>query len=329
MLVRFFRSHQPVLLIIISVLAALLWLPAFLHPIVPVLKHQMPLFELLVRPLAAFPWLNTFVAFILLLIQAFLFNYIIDKYEIAGKRSYLPVLLYIVFTSFAPALLTLHPVLFANIFILLALNRVLGTYRKTSVLSPCFDAGFFVAIASLFYFPAIGVLLFILVGTLVLLPFSWRNWAIVILGFLLPYIYAHTYYFLFDGLEYLWVDRMLFPFIDRSVQFNVEMAQPYSELILFVVIATVLSIGRGTDVNNRSVQHRSNVTVLRWLFVIGALTLFLAPSLNYIYFYVALIPLLVLITGYFLWARVTWVAEIVFWILLLTIVYNYFSVYGK
>lgn len=322
MLVRFFRSHQPVLIIIIPVLAVLLWLPAFIHPILPIVKHQMPLFELVVNPLLAYPLLCTIVAFILLIIQAFLFNYIIDKYEITGKRSYLPVLMYIVFTSFSPELLWLHPGLFANIFILLALNRVLATYRNTSALSPCFDAGFLIAIASLFYFPAALLIIFVLIAVLVLLPFSWRLWVIVILGFLLPYIYVHTWYFLFEGTEYLWIDRVLFPVIDRDIVFSGEMAQPYSELILFVGIAAVLSIGRGADAANRSVQHRSTIAVLRWLFVIGALTLLITPTLSYIYFFVALLPLLVLITGYFLWARMVWVAEIVIWMLILTIAYN-------
>ena len=326
MLVRFFRSHQPVLLIIIPVLAALLWLPAFIHPLVPTVKHQMPLFELVVKPLLAYPWSCTLMAFLLLLIQAFLLNHIIDKYEITGKRSYLPVLLYIIFTSFSPGLLRLHPVLFANIFILLALNRVLATYRNTSALSPCFDAGFLIAIASLFYFPAAVLLIFILIAVLVLLPFSGRLWGIVVLGFALPYIYVHTWYFLFDGLEYLWIDRVLFPIIDHDITFNSEMAQPYSELILFVVIAAVLSIGRGADVANRSVQHRSTMAVLRWLFLVGAMTLLITPGLNYIYFFVALLPLIILITSYFLWARMVWVSEIVMWMLILTIAYNNFSV---
>lgn len=326
MLVRFFRSHQPVLLIIIPVLAILLWLPAFMHPTIPVLKHQMPLFGLLVKPLLPYPWLCTLAAFLLLLTQAFLFNYIIDKYEMTGKRSYLPVLLYVVFTSFSPDLLCLHPISFANIFILLALNRVLSTYRQTSVISPCFDAGFFIAIASLFYFPAALMILFVLIGITVLLPFSLRNWAIVLLGFLLPYIYAFTWYFLFGGIDYLWFDKMLFPVSNHDPAFTPEIAQPYAELILFVVIAAVLSIGRGADEGNRSVQHRSNVSVLRWLFIIGALTLFLAPGLNYIYFYVALMPLLILITGYFLWARLVWIAEIVLYILIIAIAYNHFSI---
>ncbi|MBL7893262.1 MAG: hypothetical protein JNL63_11580 [Bacteroidia bacterium] len=326
MLVRFFRSHQPVLLIIIPVIAALLWLPAFIHPALPAVKHQMPLFELMVKPLLSNPLLCSIAAFFLLIIQAFLFNYIIDKYEITGKRSYLPVLMYIVFTSFSPELLWLHPGLFANIFILLALNRVLATYRNTSALSPCFDAGFLIALASLFYFPAALMVIFVMIAVLVLLPFSWRLWVIVLLGFLLPYIYVHTWYFLFEGTEYLWIDRVLFPVIDRNTVFNGEMAQPYSELILFLGIAAVLSIGRGADAANRSVQHRSTMAVLRWLFVIGVLTLLITPTLSYIYFFAALLPLLVIITGYFLWARMVWVAEIIMWMLILTIAYNHFGI---
>ncbi len=322
MLVRFLRSHQPILLIVIPVLAAILWLPAFLHPIVPIIKHQMPLFELLARPFIVYPRLTGLIAFIFLLLQAFLFNYILAKYELLGKPTYLPALLYVVFGSLAPSLLQLHPALLANVFILLSLNCVLGTYRKTNALSACFEAGFFIALASLFYFPAVLGIVFILIAVLVLRPFSGRELTIVLLGFLLPYLYLFVYYFVADKLDYLLVDRMLFPFMSRDLKFDVEIAQPYYELVFFTGIAALLSIGRGMETSSRSVQYRSNITVLRWLFIIGCLTLVLSPGLNYSYFFMALIPLLVLITSYFLWARIVWLAEIIMWMLVLVIVFN-------
>ncbi len=326
MLVRLFRSHQPILLLVIPVIGLLLWIPAFFHPTVPELKHQMPLYELLVKPLLAYPLLCTFTAFFLLITQAFLFNYIVDKYELTGKRSYLPVLLYLIFTSFSPELLQLHPLSFANIFILIAVSRLLSTYRNNSVISPCFDAGFLIAIAALFYFPAVVMIIFILVGVIVLLPFSLRNWAIVLLGFLLPFIYSVVWFFWVDKLEYLADDRVLYPIVNHATSLNSDMAQLYFELIFFVVLAAILSIGRGADERNRSVQHRSNLSVLRWMFVFGALMLLISPSLSYMHFFVALTPLLVLITGYFLWARIVWISEIVLWILILSIGYNYFSI---
>jgi len=325
MLVRFFRSQQPFLLIILPVLSVLLWVPAFLHPVALPIKHEMPFYDLIAMPLSAYPLAATILAFFLIVLQAFLFNYTIDKYEITGKSSYLPALLYVLFTSFSPSLLHLHPVLFANIFIILALNRVLGTYRSTSALSACFDAGFLIGIASLFYFPAIIILFFVMVGIFILRPFSLREFTIIFLGFLLPYLYINTWYFVFGGgLEYLWIDKVWFPLINRDTTFNGIIAQPYSELILFVAIAIVLSIGRGFDVGNRSVQHRSNLTVLRWFFVFAVLTMLLAPTLAYMYFFIALIPLLIILTGYFLWARLVWLAELVLWLLIVTIIYNHF-----
>jgi hypothetical protein len=322
MLVRFFRSHQPILLIIIPVIAAVLWLPAFLHPNGITIKHQMPLFELLVRPLSAYPRVAILTAYLVLLLQAFLFSFILDKYELIGKSSYLPALLYIVFCSFSPGLLQLHPSLIANTFVLLALHSVLGTYRKSNALAACFEAGLFMALASLFYFPVVLGIIFIFIAVMVLRPFSGRELSIILLGFLLPYIYTFTFYFTFDNLRYLWIDCMLFPFMNKDLKFDAEIVQPYFELILFSVIAALLSAFRGSDSNSHSVQHRSNITVIRWLFVTGLLTLLITPGFSYIYFFMALTPLLVLISGYFLWARVVWLAEIVMWMIVLAVVYN-------
>ncbi len=324
MLVRFFRSHQPVLLIIIPVLTALLWLPAFLHPRPLLVDHPMPLFELLTKPLRSQPFLAVLVAFLLLLFQAFLFNFILEKFEFSGKPTYMPALLYIVFTSFSPALLQLHPGLIANIFVLLALHCILGTYRKPNVLATCFEAGFFIATASLFYFPAVVCILFIFIAISVLRTFSGREWVIAFLGFLLPYLYVFCYYFMVNGISYLWADRMAFAFMNRDLKITEEIGQPYFELFLFVLIAAVMSFGRGTDLSSRSVQYRSNVAVMRWLLVISLLTLLLAPGLNYSYFFISLIPLVVVVGSYFLWARLVWLAEVILWSLVVLIFFNHY-----
>ncbi len=326
MLVRLFRSPQPVLLLVIPAIAILLWLPGFRSPVLPTITHQMPLFDLLAKPLLNFPVLSVILACTLIIIQALLFNYIIDKHEIVGKSSYFPAFLYIVFTSFSPELLHLHPLIFANIFILLALNRVLSTYRNNTVISPCFDAGFLVAIASLFYFPAALCIFFLFFALLVLRSFSGREWAIVVVGFLLPYIYVITYYFLFDGIDYLWFDKISFPLTNRTVSFSPDIAKLYAELVLYAAVTIVLlAIGKGLNLGTRSVQHRSTIIVLRWLFIFGTLTLLVSPNLNYIYFFIALIPLLMIVSGYFLWARLIWLAELLLWMILLTIFYNHFA----
>jgi hypothetical protein len=324
MLVRFFRSHQPILLIIIPVLAALMWLPAFLHPVPLLVYHPMPLFELLTKPMLSHPILSGVIAFLLILVQAFLFNFILEKFEFSGKPTYMPALLYIVFTSFSPTLLTLHPCLVGNTFVLLALNSILGTYRKANALATCFEAGFFIAFASLFYFPAIVCILFIFIAISVLRPFSGREWIIAFLGFLLPWIYVCCYYFLTDGMTGLWVDRIVFPLRMRELKFTSETGQPYFELFLFVLIAVAMSFGRGADLSSRSVQYRSNVAVMRWLLVIGFLTMLFAPGLNYNYFFIALIPLVVVVCNYFLWARVVWMAEVILWSLLVLILFNHY-----
>ncbi|MCC6691451.1 MAG: hypothetical protein IT235_07955 [Bacteroidia bacterium] len=325
MLVRFFRLHQPILLIVIPLIAALLWIPAFLYPIVPDIKYAMPLYEWVVRLLLHHAWLLSVVAYVLIVIQAFLFNYITDKFELIGKSSYLPALMYVIFTSFSRDLLLLHPMLFANIFILLTLNHVLNMYRLPSAQPQSFNAGFMVAVASLFYFPAAFLLLFVFISIIILRPFFWREWVIVILGFLLPYIYINTWYFLINGFDSFWIDKVIYPFAHRAAAINADIAQLYFELALFVLIAIAFSVGRGSDTSTHSVQHRSRTAVLRWLFICAALTLLVAPGFNYIYFFIGLIPLLIIISVYFLWARMIWLTEVIMWMLAVTIAFNYFT----
>jgi len=325
MLVRFFRSHQPILLVFIPLFAGCIWIPSFLHPVVTVvggLQNQMPLFLLFAKPLCAYPFLSVLLAFLILLLQAFQFNALLGKFELIGGQSYFPALLYVCFCSFLPSVRTLHPALLSAVFVLLALNCVLGTHRISNASPACFEAGLSMALASLIFFPMVLGLVFVLIAVAILRPFSARDLIVVFLGFLLPWIYVFVFYFYFDHLADFWTTAIALPVLHRSSTFSFQMALPYLELLFFTLVAVFFSFVVGTDKSSRSVQYRSTITVLRWMFVFGVLVLFVSPGYNYTYFFMGLIPVLVLISDYFLTAKVVWMAELVMWLLVGVLIFN-------
>lgn len=321
MLTNFFRSRQIILIPVIVVMGLLLWLPAIGSNYAIAIQHEMPFYELFAQFFVNKPLLQLLTAFLLVVAQAFLFNSITEKHELFGKSSYLPALVYIIFFSFTPDALHLHPLLFANFFILLSVDALLNMYRKPNAIGQSFESGLFIAIASLFYFPSILLLLFLLVGLFIMRPFSIREFILVVLGFVFPYVYVIVYYFFIDKLDYLWFNKAIYHFI-VPVKSHEEQLLPFSAILFFTGLFFLLAIGRGNaDGVRNAAQYRSSIAIFRWLFLFGALSLLLAPAIYFEYGFIVLIPLIIIWVNYFLFARFTLLSDVLFILLFVMMVY--------
>src|SRR4051812_4461338 len=109
MIVRFFRTHQPALLFIIPLIAILLWMPILLHPPTVQVTLVMPLYSLIYPFIQDYSVVSTVLAIFLIVIEAFIFNNIIQRYELLGRSSYMPVLIYVLFFSANSLINFLHP----------------------------------------------------------------------------------------------------------------------------------------------------------------------------------------------------------------------------
>lgn len=321
MLTNFFRSRQIILIPVIVVMGLLLWLPALGSNYTIAIQHEMPLFELFAHFFVNKPLLQLSLAFLLVVAQAFLFNSITEKHELFGKSSYLPALIYVIIFSFTPDALHLHPLLFANFFILLSVDALLNMYRKPNAIGQSFETGLFIAIATLFYFPSILLLLFLLVGLFIMRPFSIREFILILLGFIFPYLYVVVYYFFIGKLDYLWFDKAVYNFIVPAKPYEPQLL-PFTAVLLFTAVFFILSIGRGNaDGVRNAAQYRSSIAIFRWLFLFGALSLFLAPAVYFEYGFIALIPLSIIWVNYFLFARFTLLSDVLFILLFVMMVY--------
>ena len=312
MLVRLLRSHQPYLLFIVPILAALLWLPAFFHPQYVAPKEEMPLYHLL----ATFchfeiPLVPVVISLLLTLIQAFLCNYVFNKYELAGKHTYIPSLVFVLLSSITTDSLQLQPIMFSSLCAMLCLNAILSTFHKQGVLNACFEAGLFASLATLFYFPSIFLLPFVLVGILYMRPFAIRDWSMVIMGFLLPGIYLLLYYFWTGNWKTTFIGQDLIAKPYGNQWSKLVYMRPIIELGGCILIGVIFNFTRSLESGARSIQFRSRRAVVRLMFVVGVLVYFLSPAYTYQNTFIALTPIVALISGYLIWARVIWLVQLV------------------
>lgn len=327
MFIRFFKSNSPRAYLFLPLFALIFWGFAFLEPSVVPVKHAMPLYELVASWLIGFPALAALVSCLWVIGTAFLLNWIATENEVFTKQSYLPALFYVLLMGNNNAMLCFHPLIPANFFLLLGLHRMLISYRKDQGFSNAFDTGLLISISSLFYFPYVIFFPLIGVGFILLRPFNWREWFISFLGVMVPYLFAISGYFWRGTLDYLWYDKMFYPVIREKLQ--VVLPESFYFIMIlgwFLLIvalgSVVMGIGSGPQ------KAKKSMTFMLWMFLFGALSVFLAPEISTKYFATLAIPASLIFSYYFLHMRKEWVGEIVFLLLaggiLFNLVHHYF-----
>jgi len=202
MFIRFFRSSFPVQYLVIALVGLILWGKAFVQPPpVPVPEGPVPLYSLLYAVLNGFPHLAVIFAFILVLIESWLLNNLLNKHELVLKNSSLASLIFIILMSSSPVYLTLNPLNITILTSLIILNNLMISYSRAEDLDLVFSAGFFAAVGSLFYFPYVLMLFIVPVCFVLFRSSKWREYAAAFIGFLTPFIFLATWYFLTDQLQ--------------------------------------------------------------------------------------------------------------------------------
>ncbi|MGQ0828681.1 MAG: DUF6427 family protein [Bacteroidota bacterium] len=326
MFIRFFKSNNASSFIFLPFIALAIWVFGFISPSVIPVRYTMPLYELIASVLIGVPWLSTCIAFLLIIAEAFVLNYIITKNEVIIKQSYLPALLYIVFMSNSSGMLMLHPPLFANLFLLFAINKLLSSYRKDTAFSQVFDAGMLVSIASLFYFPYIVFLPLLGISLILLRPFIWREWVISFIGVLLPYIFIITFYFWNGTLDYFWYDKVFFPILNEET--TVKIDQSYYFLLGTGGLILLFSFGKlFGGLGTRAQKTKNGIVLMIWIFLLSCFSIFIAPEISIKYFAALAIPISVFCAHFFVNVKKEWWAELLFLLLISSVFVNLVAYY--
>ena len=322
MFISFFKNNNPSAYIFLSILSLVLWTSGSAQPQDAQMQHLMPLYELLIVPLLAFPFIAKTIAFILVLNQSFLINYIVNKNEVLEKPSFLPALMYIVIMSFDNAMLTLNDAMLANSFILLTLYVFTESYRKDLAFSNVFDAGALFSIATLFYAPTIFLLPVLALGLFVFRPFHWREWVICIIGIMVPYIFTLSAYFWKNSLDYFWKDKIFYTIIRHSISYS----STFYTTIGIVCLLFFLSLGNLINNLTGASQKKIKTTqMLVWIAILGFVSLRIAPSTSCKYFSVIIIPVSVFSAEYLSSVKKKWWGEFLFSILFISVIINLIS----
>lgn len=277
MLIGFFKNNNPSSFIILPLFALFFWVPGFFTG-ATTYDYGMPFYTALIKWFGSAGTFATIFAYILVVAQAFLLNFIVNENEVLTKPSFLPALLYILFMSSDTAQLTLYPLLFANLFILLAIHKLVSAYRKDTAFPNSFDAGLLLSVATLFYFPCIVFFPLLYVGFILFRPFNWREWVIALIGIATPFTFVFTYYFWNDMLASLWSKQLFYPNPQRS---NLATSEGFYVMLSACLLVVLFSFGKlFTGFSDASQKNKKGVSLLLWLTALALLSVFLSPEIT-------------------------------------------------
>ena len=326
MLIRFFKNNNPSLFVLLPIFALVLWIISFINQPQFTETKTAFLYNIVSKPLNAVPYLNTIFAFLLIIGEAFLINFIANENEVITRRTFLPALLYIVFMSNNEAMLTVNPSMFANLFILFSLNKLFTSFRKNTAFSNAFDAGFYLSIASFFYFPSIILFPILIVGLLIFRTFNWREWSISFIGIITPYCFVLTYYLWANQLKTFWNNITSYFVLHDTPSFNFSSSFYFMEIVMAIII--LLSLGTIVrNIRSASQKTKKNLIFLNWFFFFSIISFSIAPQLSSPCFSILAIPLSIFTANYFLNMKKELLGELLFLLFIATILINDFSKY--
>jgi len=216
----------------------------------------------------------------------------------------------------------LHPILFANLFFLIAWERISNIIEKSNTITAFFNSAFFIGIASLFYPNYAYFLIIIALSTSLNRISHIREFTMIVLGFITVwYFYLAIYFIFFNELAFSGIE------MDFSFGFKEFKTLNLSQLFFILYVGILLflaSINLSLYMSNVKIQIRRNLKFLLSWFLTGLfIFVFTQSSLEIIY--IIAVPISMQFAIYFLNIKNKWSPEIA-WIIFvgLTIINQFF-----
>ncbi|MBQ6682928.1 MAG: hypothetical protein IJM74_02350 [Bacteroidales bacterium] len=198
-MLRIFRTNVVLQIFIILIVAVLMWIGVFIHPRPTPIEGGGQLYYWITGLLS--PLASTIIAFVLVIVEGVLLNSMLYRHKMMTQSSLMPLLFYIIAMSIGRP--TLTPMLLGSLFLIIGMSQLMLTTTLLSLdLDKIFGASASIACATLFC-PAMAVFLVPLIANMFNFSlYGWRDWTMLILGILAPYIVLETYYYMVDELFY-------------------------------------------------------------------------------------------------------------------------------
>ena len=239
MFTKLVKTSVPSNYLVIPVIVIAGWWSFFINQF-PVFENSKTVVLQLFPVIFSSPvWYNV-ISIVFILLTAFLMIPFSTKYFHGISGNTLPSFVFIVLASVFCWVFQLGPVIISGFFCMLVFQNIFETYHLNRVFHLGFLAGFYSAVATLVYVPALSFILVSWMGFILMRTFKFREFIIIIIGFIVPVLITHAL-FMINGNEREFYDLLKNSFAIKTLSF------PELKQILFLVVLILIvlwSIGK-------------------------------------------------------------------------------------
>ncbi|MEP3837366.1 MAG: DUF6427 family protein [Algibacter sp.] len=280
MITSFFNKSKPIYFVVVFFIVVLAFVNARIYAVNGGLNFDYILKQTLL----------IFVAYASILLLSFIAN----KNHLTNRNSY-EVLLFSLFMLFITQTTSNDNVLFSNFFVLLGLRRIVSMRSPKNIKKKLFDAAFWIAIASLFYFWSILFFVLILLSLVLYTDNNIRHW-------LIPFLGVFTVFIISSSASLVLFDNY-FGLFNWSPQISYDFSN-YNSAVYLISITVLLSFGIWSSIfylNNVKKQKkafRASFKTIILAAIIGFFIVILAPKKTGSEFLFLFAPLAIIIANY-------------------------------
>lgn len=299
MITRFFSTSKPIHLVLVSFFVLGLFLVIRLGYYSEGITAMQILKELFLYSITV--------------LSIFVLSFFVNKNNLTKQNSF-KILFFSLFLACIPETIQHGNIIISNVFILFAIRRIISLRSNLYIKKKLFDAAFWIALASLFYFWAILFLLLVFAALIFYSIGQVNNWIIPLVGILTVVLIVISYFIIVEnyfGDVYLYIDGLSFDFSN------------YNQLSLIISITIILSLGIWalffyvSKLQDKSRAYRPSFILIFIALIIGVTIVVLAPNKNGSEFIFMFAPLAIILTNYIESIKETWFAEVFVWLLVI------------
>ena len=204
------------------------------------------------------------IVFLLLLLSFFLVNFISLKNALTQNDNY-AILLFLVFILLFPSVLNNIKIVLSNVFLLLALRRLISLKTLNSSKEKIFDASFWIFLSAIFHFWSILYIILVFISIIFHSGKEYKNWILPFVSFLCVWIlYIATSLFLFGNYS---INKAVF-----QISFNFfDFKDVYQNmaLSLFVSISVLFFASQTIDYQNKPLNMQASYKQVYFAFLLA------------------------------------------------------------
>lgn len=296
-MLQLFRDNQIFTVIFVIVYFLIFSTNIWLYP-----NEQLILLEELPSTLSAWmlewvknPVSNKIAFSILLLVQAFVLNAIVNEFKLAKQYSYITAVCYILLNFSYVNIDYCSPTLVGNTFLLWSLYSMFASYEKRVSMGTIFNIGFGAAVAALLYHGFMVYLLWIIVGLLIVRSFDLQEFILLLMGFFTPFFLMGTYHFVGGNFD-LWLAEELFEhYSNFVVHYNTDLGLYLIGIIL--ILPFLLALGNLQNIYFKTTsKEKKYINVVLLMPVVAGLSFLAQDHLYSYHFGLFFIPISILLS---------------------------------